>query len=282
MKQYYIQYHNADKMGYLPDADSQDVKSIRLKPEIRDNLFFFTKRHMVNKAVGENCFMIVGVRGKSRRSDFYLWSSFRIDSVKRVGNRYNAFGTGFNFEQPILLNELPGFSEFKSACANFVTFQNISKHQFCKLLVEFTDNASLELAQLKEAKTEDLLLTALEELNSRMQHVTPEKMVSVIELTLRKDQTIVSLLKQVANYQCQFPDCCSEVRTKSGQNYVEVAHVKPVNEGGQSILGNLIVLCPNHHKEFDYGDLQIREQTLSRLNGFLNGREFTIDLIGAT
>ena len=60
--------------------------------------------------------------------------------------------------------------------------------------------------------------------------------------------------------------------------YSEVAHIKPVSQNGQSVLGNLIVLCPNHHKEFDFGDLKINEQTNSKLAGQLNGNSFEIEL----
>jgi predicted restriction endonuclease len=110
-----------------------------------------------------------------------------------------------------------------------------------------------------------------------MKNVEPEKRLAKIEQTLRKDKKIVELLKKSANYKCQFPNCESEILTKKGTKYVEVAHIKPVHKGGQSILGNLIVLCPNHHKEFDYGTLNIVEQTDNVLTGTLNGKTFTID-----
>ena len=60
--------------------------------------------------------------------------------------------------------------------------------------------------------------------------------------------------------------------------YIEVAHVKPISRGGKSLLGNLLVLCPNHHKEFDYGHLKIIEQTVTYLRGMLNGTAFDIRL----
>jgi len=40
-------------------------------------------------------------------------------------------------------------------------------------------------------------------------------------------------------------------------------------------------LCPNHHKEFDYDNLEIDEQTLEELSGRLNGKVFMIKLPGA-
>jgi predicted restriction endonuclease len=57
-----------------------------------------------------------------------------------------------------------------------------------------------------------------------------------------------------------------------------VAHIAPVRAGGRSVLGNLLVLCPNHHKEFDLGDLEIAAQTPARLAGRLNGVAFAMTL----
>jgi predicted restriction endonuclease len=68
---------------------------------------------------------------------------------------------------------------------------------------------------------------------------------------------------------------------RDGTFYIEVAHIQPLSEEGRSILGNLLVLCPNHHKEFDYGDLKILEQTWDSVRGTLNGRDFEISLPGA-
>lgn len=48
----------------------------------------------------------------------------------------------------------------------------------------------------------------------------------------------------------------------------------PVAKGGQSVLGNLVVLCPNHHKEFDL--LEIVEQSAAKLIGTLYGSGFKI------
>lgn len=278
-KQYYVQYHNADKLKHFPYTKNNSIESIVFDASVKDDMHFFTKKKMVQNAIGNDCFLIVGT-GKGKKQ-FYLWSVINIKKVKKGKGQYDAYGKGFSFENPILLNDLLGFSDFQSFCGQFgLGFQNITNHQFSKTLVEFADNFTSSPEFSPQVDNKLILVSALGDLNERMQSVIPEKRVSEVEMTLRKDQTIVSLLKQVANYQCQFPDCASMVLTKTGQNYVEVAHVKPVNDGGQSILGNLIVLCPNHHKEFDYGDLQINEQTLSKLSGSLNGRQFAIDMIG--
>jgi hypothetical protein len=117
----------------------------------------------------------------------------------------------------------------------------------------------------------------LEELNEKMKKISPEKIEMIIEKTIRNDTKIIKKIKERNNYKCQFPGCTSIIRTKSGRPYIEVAHIKPVKDGGQSILGNLILLCPNHHKEFDLGDLQIKYQDNRMISGKLNEKEFTIN-----
>jgi hypothetical protein len=265
-------------MGYFPDTESENVDTITFDTAIRDDFSFFTRKQFVEKTIGDYCFLILGAGKKNKK--YYLWSFFMIDKVEKDADFFNAYGTGFNFERPILLNDLPDFADFKNFCGNFgIGFQNITKHEFCKTLVAFADNINPLPDPSRQAETNKLLMTALEELNKQMQQVEPEKRLAEVELTLRNDRRIVTLLKKAANYKCQFPDCNSEIKTKAGLNYVEVAHVKAVNKGGQSVLGNLIVLCPNHHKEFDYGDLKIFEQTLDKLSGSLNGKDFHFELI---
>ncbi len=278
MEQYFIQYHNADNLGWLPYTDINQIEKIIFSPTKTERLGFFTRKQLVEKAVGDHCFIIVGTGKKSKL--YYLWSLIGIDKVERDTALFNAYGTGFNFERPILLNDLPGFSEFKSICGNFgFGFQNITKYEFCKTLVDFADDINPLADTSQRSETQKNLLSALKELNEQMRQVEPEKRLTEIQLILRNDRKIVTLLKKAASYKCQFPDCKAEIKTKSGLNYVEVAHVTPVNKGGQSVLGNLLVLCPNHHKEFDYGDLKIVEQRIDRLSGLLNGKYFRIELI---
>ncbi len=119
----------------------------------------------------------------------------------------------------------------------------------------------------------------LSELNKKMQFVSPERIEKIISSTIRKDTKIVNKLKEIVDYKCQFPNCGKKIKKKNGGFYIEVAHIKPISKGGQSVLGNLLVLCPNHHKEFDYGKLNIQEQTDSKIKGKLNDVNFEIELI---
>lgn len=118
----------------------------------------------------------------------------------------------------------------------------------------------------------------LADLNEKMKNVSPERVEKHVSATIRKDTKIINALKMATDFKCQFPTCGQRITKKNGGFYIEVAHIKPVSQNGQSVLGNLIVLCPNHHKEFDFGDLKINEQTNSKLVGQLNGNDFEIEL----
>jgi len=132
----------------------------------------------------------------------------------------------------------------------------------------------LLVGQIDEAN----LIGAIIRIDQIMAAVEPKQIRRIVRQSIRNDTRIVELLKKVRNERCQFPGCQSIIKKKDGTNYVEVAHIEAVHRGGKSTLGNLLVLCPNHHKEFDLGDLKIEEQDPRHVSGTLNDASFVIDL----
>ncbi len=126
-------------------------------------------------------------------------------------------------------------------------------------------------------KVGDSATNILKELNEKMKSVSPEKVESIVRRTIRKDTKIIGALKKAVDYKCMFSGCGVRIPKKDGKYYIEVHHIKPVSKGGKSVLGNIVVLCPNHHKEFEYGKLEIYEQTERFIRGKLNGKEFVIE-----
>lgn len=120
------------------------------------------------------------------------------------------------------------------------------------------------------------LIEKLHKLNEVMASVQPHRVRAIVSQTIRRDTELVRSLKTFYAFTCQFPGCAIKIPKRNGGWYIEVAHIEAVAKGGRSVLGNLLVLCPNHHKEFDYGELEIFEQTIEVVRGKLNGREFTI------
>jgi hypothetical protein len=123
---------------------------------------------------------------------------------------------------------------------------------------------------------DDSLKCQLQQLSKKMRYVSPNRIEKLVINTIRKDTRMIKAIKEAAKYKCQFPGCGHQIRKKDGSFYIEVAHISPVKENGKSILGNLVVLCPNHHKEFDYGDRTITNQTENELVGMINGNYFSI------
>ncbi|MEZ9858466.1 HNH endonuclease [Vibrio splendidus] len=63
-------------------------------------------------------------------------------------------------------------------------------------------------------------------------------------------------VKELYGYKCQM---CGVVLTARDIKYAEAAHIRPVGEphNGDDDLGNILCLCPNHHKLFDLGGVFI-------------------------
>ena len=85
-------------------------------------------------------------------------------------------------------------------------------------------------------------------------------------------------LKELYDYSCCF--CGMLIERPHDIPYVESCHIKPLNEGGPDVKENILILCPNHHIEFDYGSISLNpnDLTLKHINqeNVLNGRQ--IDL----
>ena len=140
----------------------------------------------------------------------------------------------------------------------------------------FGGKTSAQAAILDDFAPAGDLAAKLHQLNAAMANVQPQKIRAIVSQTIRRDTELVRSLKRFYNFTCQFPGCGVRIPKLKGGWYIEVAHIQPVAKGGRSVLGNLLVLCPNHHKEFDYGKLEIEEQTNEVVRGRLNGKEFAI------
>jgi 5-methylcytosine-specific restriction protein A len=69
-------------------------------------------------------------------------------------------------------------------------------------------------------------------------------------------------LKEQYQYHCQL---CGEAKHRSPlEHYAEVHHIKPLGRphGGPDEKSNMLVLCPNHHADFDHGLVHVDLETL--------------------
>jgi putative restriction endonuclease len=65
-------------------------------------------------------------------------------------------------------------------------------------------------------------------------------------------------------HRCQI--CSLQIVTAAGRPYAEGAHIRPLGlpHEGDDHIGNMLCLCPNHHKQLDLGDLVITDDLHAR------------------
>lgn len=150
---------------------------------------------------------------------------------------------------------------------------SLQKWPSLKVLLNNEDDVTLN-----DIAPEGSLRQRIDILRDKTQGLSSERIKRLVERTDRGDQGIVRMLKEHFQFQCQFPDCGVRIPKKKGGFYIEVAHIEPFHKGGESRIDNLLVLCPNHHKELDFGNfLRLDPKESKEFMRFrLNGKEFNI------
>ena len=70
-----------------------------------------------------------------------------------------------------------------------------------------------------------------------------------------RDTSKVKKLKKLYDNKCQI--CSHTFEYKKNQFYSEVHHYNPLKDNADDDIDNMIVVCPNHHAEFDYNLIAI-------------------------
>jgi len=77
-----------------------------------------------------------------------------------------------------------------------------------------------------------------------------------------RDTQLARKVKLLHRNSCQI--CGESMQLSNGERYSEAHHIKPLGRphSGPDEIGNIIVLCPNHHVLLDYGALRIKHENL--------------------
>lgn len=93
--------------------------------------------------------------------------------------------------------------------------------------------------------------------------------------SFRRDLLAIALIKSLRKAACQL--CDTKIEKRNGGFYVEAAHLIPKREGGAEHPNNIVLLCPNHHKEFDLGNSSWSKEG-EMLEVVLNGTKYQVNL----
>ena len=112
------------------------------------------------------------------------------------------------------------------------------------------------------------------ELNS-LKAVEPE-IVIINNKQYKRDNKTIAQIKFIRGFKCQI--CNSSILKRDGRKYVEAAHIMEKHKTGPETPDNILILCPNHHKEFDLGNREIKKHTKDQVDFLLNGVSYSIIL----
>ena len=92
----------------------------------------------------------------------------------------------------------------------------------------------------------------------------PPGKVKVTSERIIRDTRVVKKLKRLYGNRCQY--CGDTVAIAGGRSYSEGHHLKPLGGKHRGIDGssNIIILCPNHHAQCDFGGLRLQWSDLRR------------------
>ncbi|WP_162287768.1 HNH endonuclease [Candidatus Nitrosotalea okcheonensis] len=117
-----------------------------------------------------------------------------------------------------------------------------------------------------------------DEIRKELRDVSPQtpQMIEVRGRKCKRDNKTIVQLKILRDFKCQI--CGHTFRQKNGKFYAEGAHIDKKSKFGPETSSNIMILCPNHHREFDLGNTEIIKRTMDEIIFKLNGIPHRIKL----
>lgn len=103
----------------------------------------------------------------------------------------------------------------------------------------------------------------------------PEEII-LKQKTYKRDNKTIAQLKILRQFKCQI--CNAQIKIKNNKFYIEAAHIIPKSKKGNELPENILILCPNHHKEFDLSEKKIIEHTKEKIIFEMNNKKYEVIL----
>jgi 5-methylcytosine-specific restriction endonuclease McrA len=216
---------------------------------------------------------------KARR-DLSLLFPIPLDAEKYSGGRRLVPQIGYTYRDTGLAEQIV-FDEIHALQQSGI---RLDEYRKLKAIYTFITGKEYEDVSESQDELEQDELLAIEAEKTREQiirdlkGVTPQspEIVEFRGKQYKRDNKTVAQLKILRNYECQI--CHQFILKKNGERYIEAAHITPKRHQGPELPHNLLILCPNHHKEFDIGNVKTSLRDAERIIFELNGVTHTIDL----
>lgn len=178
------------------------------------------------------------------------------------------------FDEYELLKQAGGFPHPSFAVLNRI-YSSVTGNQLSGNVDSDSEKINLnEQDELVKSESQRDMAKILDDLKNLKP--TDLERVEVHGKVYKRDNKTIAQLKIVRGHKCQM--CGATIKKKDGSLYVEAAHITPKKQKGTEVPSNIIILCPNHHKEFDLGKKEILERDEKVLIIMLNESKYSIDL----
>jgi hypothetical protein len=200
---------------------------------------------------------------------------YKIDSRTRlIGQNGFSYRT-IEFAETIIYDELVKLSESGILESDYTKLKSLYEYytgkDFETVFVSSDVLEQNEISKFYKKKSKEELQKEL------MKSTTTDSEIVVVNLKrYKRNNKTIALIKLLRNFQCQI--CGASIIKKDGSKYIEAAHIIPKHKKGIESSDNIILLCPNHHKEFDLGDLKIISHNKSSFEFILNGKNHKLNL----
>lgn len=170
---------------------------------------------------------------------------------------------------------------------NFSIFQNYFKvdalnhfivavYQGKELLLQI-ENFNNEIEQHEISYIMDTNLNKEELLKKITQQENDKsEKITINGKTYKRYNYLMEHIKKYRDYKCQF--CSTTILKANGSYYIEACHIKAKADGGSDTLDNILILCPNCHKLFDYGKRDSEKRSKNLYTVTLNKKTYKASL----
>ena len=178
------------------------------------------------------------------------------------------------FDEYELLKQAGGFPDTSYAVLNRIYARLTGNHLAKKIDFDAEQSDLDEQNELEKSESQKDMTKLLDDLKNVK--TTDSEQVEVHGKVYKRDNKTIAQLKIVRGHKCQI--CGLTIKKKDGSLYIEAAHITPKKQKGTELPNNIILLCPNHHKEFDLGKKEILKRDGEVLVVMLNESKYSIDL----
>lgn len=193
--------------------------------------------------------------------------------VPQVGYTYK----DMQFAEKIIIDEIKELQKAGIKLVEYNKLKNIYK------FVANKDYSETEMESYTDEKEQEDLLQIVktnqrEQIIKELESITPQtlELVEFRGKQYKRDNKSIIELKILRDFKCQI--CKVSIMKKDNTPYIEAAHITEKRHKGPETPDNLLILCPNHHKEFDLGNKKIIERTKEKIVFELNGRSYMVSL----